>query len=63
MSQQSAKAEGACQDPNPMGAIAQPVAAPLTRAAIFLVVTLNQGIDNRATVRSFCKTSPRWYGR
>jgi porphyrinogen peroxidase len=46
-----------------MGAIAQPVAAPLTRAAIFLVVTLNQGIDNRATVRSFCKTSPRWYGR
>ena len=37
-----------------MGAIAQPVAAPLTRAAIFLVVTLNQGIDNCATVRSFC---------
>ena len=35
-------------------AIAQPVAAPLTRAAIFLVVTLNPGPDNRATVRSFC---------
>ena len=33
---------------------AQPVAAPLTRAAIFLVVTLNPGSDNRATLRSFC---------
>jgi porphyrinogen peroxidase len=35
-------------------AVAQPVAASLTRAAIFLVVTLNPGIDNRATLRSFC---------
>jgi len=35
-------------------AVAQPVDAPLTRAAIFLVVTLNPGLDNRATVRSFC---------
>jgi putative iron-dependent peroxidase len=35
-------------------AVAQPVAASLTRAAIFLVVTLNPGLDNRATVRSFC---------
>jgi porphyrinogen peroxidase len=34
--------------------IAQPVAAPLARVAIFLVVTLNPGLDNRATVRSFC---------
>ena len=34
--------------------IAQPVAAPLTRAAIFLVVTLNPGLDNRAAVRSLC---------
>jgi putative iron-dependent peroxidase len=33
---------------------AQPVAAPLTRAAIFLVATLNPGVNNRATVRSFC---------
>jgi len=32
----------------------QPVAAPLTRAAIFLVVTLNPGVDNRAALRSFC---------
>jgi porphyrinogen peroxidase len=33
---------------------AQPVAAPLTRAAIFLVVTLNPGAENRATLLSFC---------
>src|SRR5271170_6519042 len=37
-----------------LAAQAQPVAAPLTRAAIFLVVTLNPGLDNRATLRSFC---------
>jgi len=35
-------------------AIAQAVAAPLTRAAIFLVVTLNSGSENRGTLRSFC---------
>src|ERR1700733_8143910 len=35
-------------------AVAQPVAASLTRAAIFLVVTINPGNDNRATLRSFC---------
>ena len=34
--------------------VAQPVAAPLTRAAIFLVVTLKAGSESRATVRSFC---------
>jgi porphyrinogen peroxidase len=34
--------------------IAQPVAAPLARAAIFLVVNLNPGTDARAAVRSFC---------
>jgi putative iron-dependent peroxidase len=34
--------------------VAQPVAAPLTRAAIFLVATLNAGLENRATLRSFC---------
>jgi putative iron-dependent peroxidase len=33
--------------------LAQPVAAPLTRAAIFLVVTINPGFDNRASLRSF----------
>src|SRR6516225_7773012 len=36
------------------GAVPQPVSAPLTRAAIFLVVTINPGSDNRAAVRSFC---------
>jgi putative iron-dependent peroxidase len=34
--------------------LAQPVAAPLTRAAIFLIMTLNPGLDNRAVLRSFC---------
>jgi putative iron-dependent peroxidase len=50
-------------DPGPMNtpeaaggfpALAQPVAAPLTRAAIFLVATLNPGSENRAALRSFC---------
>jgi len=34
--------------------IAQPVAAPLARAAIFLVVKVNPGPEHRATLRSFC---------
>jgi putative iron-dependent peroxidase len=34
--------------------VPQAVAAPLTRAAIFLIVTLKPGLDSRATVRSFC---------
>ena len=34
--------------------VAQQVAAPLTRAAIFLVATLKPGLDQRATVRSLC---------
>jgi porphyrinogen peroxidase len=34
--------------------VAQPVSAPLTRAAIFLVVTINPGDDNRAAALSFC---------
>jgi putative iron-dependent peroxidase len=34
--------------------LAQPVASPLTRAAIFLVATLKPGLENRATVRSLC---------
>ncbi|HTC49816.1 MAG TPA: Dyp-type peroxidase, partial [Candidatus Aquilonibacter sp.] len=50
-------------DPNPTSvpaaaskspALAQAVAAPLTRAAIFLVATLNPGSENRAALRSFC---------
>jgi porphyrinogen peroxidase len=32
----------------------QPVTAPLTRAAIFLVLTINPGAENHAAVRSMC---------
>jgi putative iron-dependent peroxidase len=35
-------------------ALPQAVAAPLTRAAIFLVATLNPGPENRAILRSLC---------
>ncbi len=35
-------------------AVPQPVTSPLTRAAIFLVVTINSGPENDAAVRSFC---------
>ncbi len=35
-------------------AIPQPVLTPLTRAAIFLVVTVNPGPENRAAIRHFC---------
>jgi len=38
--------------------IAQPVATPLARSAIFLVVTLNPGPDSRSTLRSFCGDLP-----
>ena len=34
--------------------IPQPVATPLTRAAIFLVVTINPGTGNRGIIRSLC---------
>jgi putative iron-dependent peroxidase len=34
--------------------VAQPVAAPLTRAAIFLIATLKPGRDSCVTVRSLC---------
>src|SRR5947199_6984739 len=33
--------------------VPQPVATPLTRAAIFLVVTINPGAGHRALIRSF----------
>src|SRR5205814_9323139 len=36
----------------------QPVVAPLTRAAIFLVVTVNPGDDHRQTVRGLCEDFP-----
>jgi len=38
--------------------LAQAVAAPLTRAAIFLVATLNPGPGARAALRSFCGDLP-----
>jgi putative iron-dependent peroxidase len=38
--------------------VAQPVSAPLTRSAIFLVVTINSGPDDRTSVRSFCVDLP-----
>src|SRR5580704_12340684 len=34
--------------------IPQSANTPLTRAAIFLVVTVNQGADHRTSVRSLC---------
>ncbi len=37
-----------------MRVVAQRVAAPLTRTAIFLVVTLKPGREHCATIRSFC---------
>jgi putative iron-dependent peroxidase len=40
--------------PQGVPALAQPVAAPLSRAAIFLVVTLKAEPQTRATVRLFC---------
>lgn len=39
---------------NAIRAIAQPMTAQLTRAAIFLVVTVKQSSSHRATIRSFC---------
>ena len=38
----------------PDAVVAQPVSAPLTRAAIFLVVTINKGEGEGDAVRSFC---------
>jgi hypothetical protein len=38
---------------------AQAVAGPLTRAAIFLVATLNPGSENRDTLRSFLRRPRR----
>jgi porphyrinogen peroxidase len=34
--------------------VSQPLTAPLTRAAIFMVLALNPGDENRASIRSFC---------
>jgi len=37
-----------------MREVTQQVAAPLTRAAIFVVVTVNPGLENHRIIRSFC---------
>src|SRR3984885_5797345 len=44
----------ATQEADRLPVLAQAVAAPLTRAAIFLVATLKPGSENRALLRSFC---------
>jgi porphyrinogen peroxidase len=41
-------------NPDSLRVTPQPVAAPLTRAAIFLVLKLNSGPEHLETVRSFC---------
>ena len=46
--------KAAANAPQSVPSISQPVAAPLSRAAIFLVVTLKPEPQARATVRSFC---------
>jgi putative iron-dependent peroxidase len=46
--------KGELASPDKLPALSQAVSAPLTRAAIFLVATINAGSDDRATVRSFC---------
>jgi porphyrinogen peroxidase len=46
----------AAKDASP--AVQQPVTLSLTRAAIFLVVTVNPGPERRAAVRSFCGDLP-----
>src|SRR3984893_10641078 len=38
--------------------VAQPVSAPLTRAAVFLVVTMNPGSAKQGAVRAFCVALP-----
>jgi putative iron-dependent peroxidase len=46
--------KNASELPNRMPAIAQAVSAPLTRAAVFLVMKLNRESNDRATLRSLC---------
>jgi porphyrinogen peroxidase len=46
--------KNASNAPHGLRTLAQPVAAPLSRAAIFLVVALTPDTQTRATVRSFC---------
>jgi putative iron-dependent peroxidase len=43
-----------------LGAVPQPVSAPLTRAAIFLVVTINPSPRSHTAVRAFCGELPAY---
>ena len=43
-----------CNTADSLGVVPQPVSAPLTRAAIFLVLKMNSGPDHCDTIRSFC---------
>jgi putative iron-dependent peroxidase len=43
---------------NGLPIVPQAVVQPLTRAAMFLIVTINAGVENRAAVRSFCGDLP-----
>jgi putative iron-dependent peroxidase len=52
MSDESAPMTPVTPDQPPI--IAQPIATPLTRTAIFLVVTMNPGAESCMTVRSLC---------
>jgi porphyrinogen peroxidase len=54
MTSNGAQSEERPQPAVALPSLAQPVAAPLTRAAIFLVVTINPGVENSAAVRSLC---------
>jgi putative iron-dependent peroxidase len=47
-------AERVTQEPSVSATAPQPVTATLTRAAIFLVVTVNPGPEHAAAVRAFC---------
>jgi porphyrinogen peroxidase len=51
MQSDPATAPGTAAEPR---TVTQAVASQLTRAAIFLVATINPGTDSRAAVRSFC---------
>src|SRR5215471_2449975 len=41
-------------NPNAPAVVSQPVASPLTRAAIFLVLKIKPGPENLDTIRAFC---------
>jgi porphyrinogen peroxidase len=48
----------ASEPKNGLPPVPQAVVQPLTRAAIFLIVTINAGVENRTGVRSFCGDLP-----